>query len=429
MATIKFLIQSQSENAPIYLRLSLSRLESVKRKTGLQIYSKDWSKSSGMPKQNNDINKELHSKLRNLENKILDKFNEDYSQGKPIDGDWLSHQIDLHFKRVSESNYSEFVLDVIKHIVDTAHIRENAKGGIGLSSSRKNSYGRLSDLFKDFQGKNKYKIKDLNKQKFEEFKSWLFNEKKYAATYALKKLSDLKTVCKEARALGIETSYDLADIKTKQVSAYEDDMDVIYLTLQDIEKIEKARLISTPHINARKWLIMSCFSGQRGNDLVSITHKNFKKHGNEYVINLIQKKGNKPVVIPVLPKVKAIYETELPYHMTIKELNKYFKEIGKIAEVNDLILGRLQDKVTHRGVKKIRPKYKYLSSHIGRRSFASNHYGIIPTPIIMQVTNHKKESTFLSYVNKSDSSHIDTFLDYYKTQVENTNTSEEQTII
>ena len=144
---------------------------------------------------------------------------------------------------------------------------------------------------------------------------------------------------------------------------------------------------------------------------------------------VIQKKGNKPVVIPVLPKVKAIYETELPYHMTIKELNKYFKEIGKIAEVNDLILGRLQDKVTHRGVKKIRPKYKYLSSHIGRRSFASNHYGIIPTPIIMQVTNHKKESTFLSYVNKSDSSHIDTFLDYYKTQVENTNTSEEQTII
>jgi integrase len=42
-----------------------------------------------------------------------------------------------------------------------------------------------------------------------------------------------------------------------------------------------------------------------------------------------------------------------------------------------------------------------VSSHIGRRSFASNHFGKIPTPIIMAATGHRSESSFLKYIGKS----------------------------
>ena len=112
--------------------------------------------------------------------------------------------------------------------------------------------------------------------------------------------------------------------------------------------------------------------------------------------------------------MKKIYESGLPYTISIQKLNKHFKEIGKLANINDLIMGRIQE--NKRGVKKLRPKYKYISTHIGRRSFASNHYGKIPTPIIMKVTGHSKESTFLTYINQSDDSHIDTFLKFYKTK-------------
>ena len=51
----------------------------------------------------------------------------------------------------------------------------------------------------------------------------------------------------------------------------------------------------------------------------------------------------------------------------------------------------------------------YISTHIGRRSFASNFYGNIPTPTIIKVTGHSKEETFLKYINKSDNSHLDSF--------------------
>ena len=104
----------------------------------------------------------------------------------------------------------------------------------------------------------------------------------------------------------------------------------------------------------------------------------------------------------------------------LQKLNKHFKEIGKIAKIDDMIMGRIieasenKGEKRKRGIKKLRPKYDYISTHIGRRTFASNHYGKIPTPTIMRVTGHSKESTFLTYINQTDNSHIDTFLDYYK---------------
>mgnify|MGYP000689607260 CR=1 FL=1 len=69
MATIKYQLQSKSNNAPIYLRLSINRTKYIKRKTGLFIDFKDWGK--GFPKQNNPYNKNLTIDLKGLENKIL----------------------------------------------------------------------------------------------------------------------------------------------------------------------------------------------------------------------------------------------------------------------------------------------------------------------------------------------------------------------
>jgi len=56
----------------------------------------------------------------------------------------------------------------------------------------------------------------------------------------------------------------------------------------------------------------------------------------------------------------------------------------------------------------------YIGTHTGRRSFATIHYAKLPTPLIMRVTGHKKESTFLGYIHKSPNDHIDAFFDLYK---------------
>ena len=47
-------------------------------------------------------------------------------------------------------------------------------------------------------------------------------------------------------------------------------------------------------------------------------------------------------------------------------------------------------------------KYDLITSHIGRRSFASNFYGKIPTTYLIYVTGHSTEAMFLNYIGKSN---------------------------
>lgn len=46
----------------------------------------------------------------------------------------------------------------------------------------------------------------------------------------------------------------------------------------------------------------------------------------------------------------------------------------------------------------VNPKYGLISSHDFRKSFATNYFGKTPIPILMQITDHSKETTFLSYI-------------------------------
>ncbi len=424
MATINFLYRSTLEKAPLTLRL-LFRDKGIdfvySTKTKYRIEKEYWIKKHSSKSKDAEIkNKQIQVKsdLQKIENCIMDAFNS--TETNSISKEWLTNQIKLYYNPLTEKKQSELVTDAIQKTIDEAPFRENGKGGVGLGQCRINSYKRLKALFIKFQGKQNYEVKQLDKNIFDKFKKWMLDKNGYSPTYSFKKLSDLKTVCKDARSNGIETSTELNDIKTKQVSAYDDDMDVIILTPNELEKIEKVKLTSEALINARKWLILGCYTGQRGTALTTrIKKENFEKYGSDLVIKIRQKKGNKSVIIPVLPKVKEIYDNGMPYTISLTKLNKHFKDIGELAKLNDPVMGRIieaETKGKKRGIKKLRPKFKYISTHIGRRTFASNHYGKIPTPIIMKVTGHSKESTFLTYIQQTDDSHIDTFLEYYKTK-------------
>ncbi|SIQ15277.1 site-specific integrase [Maribacter ulvicola] len=78
------------------------------------------------------------------------------------------------------------------------------------------------------------------------------------------------------------------------------------------------------------------------------------------IIKVIQKKDNKPIVIPVLPKVREIFGQGLLYSVSTLKLNKHFKTLGEKAGIDKSTMGRLKekvDKVGLRGVKRVRPKW------------------------------------------------------------------------
>ena len=72
-----------------------------------------------------------------------------------------------------------------------------------------------------------------------------------------------------------------------------------------------------------------------------------------------------------------------------------------MIEAKELIrLVKVYNPKTKRKEVGIYPKYELITSHICRRSFATNYYKHIPTPILMEITQHSKEETFYSYIGK-----------------------------
>ena len=60
--------------------------------------------------------------------------------------------------------------------------------------------------------------------------------------------------------------------------------------------------------------------------------------------------------------------------------------------------GFKQNPETRRKELGIFPKYELICAHDLRRSFATNYFGKVETPILMPITGHPKETTFLSYI-------------------------------
>jgi hypothetical protein len=59
------------------------------------------------------------------------------------------------------------------------------------------------------------------------------------------------------------------------------------------------------------------------------------------------------------------------------------------------------------------PKYELITSHVCRRSFASNFYGEIPTSLLISITAHSTERQFLEYIGKSANDYAIQLAEYW----------------
>ncbi len=156
--------------------------------------------------------------------------------------------------------------------------------------------------------------------------------------------------------------------------------------------------------NARDWLVISCETGQRVSDFMRFKSDMIRNEGKVPLIEFTQVKTGKIMAIPLSKRVRAVLEKrggEFPRRITDQRYNEYIKEVAKIAGITQEIPGSKIDKERKRKVSGVFPKYELVTSHIGRRSFATNNYGHIPTSLLINVTGHATESMFLEYIGKT----------------------------
>ncbi|MDU8886336.1 site-specific integrase [Yeosuana sp. MJ-SS3] len=407
MATIKYILQSKNNPAPIYLRMSLGRSKVLKRKSGYVIDPKSWSTSTGYPKPNNENNKSLKAKLISLEGSIIEAFNNDNAKGKLIDGNWLLMTINKLQNRINEGN-KEYLVEYCNYFIENLPYSVNNKGKRGASKATLTKYNTILNKLKGFEAfkKKKYLINQVDLNFRSEFIQYLSEKEKINDNTIGRYISFVKTIVYDARKNGYSLNPQILDFKGFTVKP-----PIVTLSFDEINII-KNHEFETEKLNAaRDWLVIGCYTGQRVSDLLRMKMNMIENIGGYEFIVLEQVKTGNLVQIPIHPEVKKILKSRNNHfpptfgntHQSKSAIfNKLIKELCRILEMNKIVEGNLNNPSTGRNEFGHYEKWKLVSSHICRRSFATNFYALekYPTPLLMNITGHTTESMFLDYIGK-----------------------------
>jgi integrase len=399
MASINLILQGTKNPAVIYIRLRDGRKLDIKAKTNYHINPENWDEKEQRPVKKllkNIDYANLDTDLSGLKVSLLTEYNK--SKGvKAIDSKWLNEFIN------PTEPASKYPLNLVDYI-DT--YIEFKKKDVKETTIKKCKGIKELLIRYEKHTKSVVLIKDIN----QDFKIGFENyceEMGYAKNTTAKNLIYIKAFCNHAKANGLETHFQLDSVKIKYNRAKH-----IYLNNEEIAKIESLedQSLTEGLVNAKYWLLISCYCAQRVSDFMRfdksmIRYEKNRKGELKPLLEFTQVKTGKIMTIPLHSKIIEILEKfdgNFPKKISDQRYNDHIKNVCKAAGINELTLGKLFNPETKLQEEKLYEKHLLVSSHIGRRSFATNNYGNIPTTFLMQMTGHATESMFLTYIGKSN---------------------------
>lgn len=411
MATVKFYIRKGKDKATIYTHFNISATEKIRTSTGLYIDPVQWNARKGQPKQNEAFAKKTAIVLQELERTILQHYNDTTTQGQRIDKYWLKQVTDTFFNR---NQKQEYFTDFIQEYINTAPTRKNLKGGYGLSANRINRLQAFKKTIEQYQTevlKKPLTIDQITTQTAIDFRDY-FLSLGYSLNFVGGNLANFKTICHFIKSKDIDIN--IKPEKIEPVRERKEVENIITLSFEELEAVKNLTGLFPYLHNARKWLLLGCEVGQRGGDLLELSEKNLTEIEGVQVLKLKQQKTGKEIYVPLTPKAHEVLNTGFPKKIGTTAFNKYIKELCRRAGINQPVKGRQPRTATTESKLIEGQKWEFVSSHICRRSFATNYYGKVPTSTLKVITGHATEEMFLRYIGKTAYNHAKEMIQAFK---------------
>ena len=313
-----------------------------------------------------------------------------------IDSKWLNEVINPSVDSVELPNVlSEYFSKFLEF--KTSSLKSSTIKKLGSIKKRidrfEESYGRVY-------------IHNIDNKFSKIFQLWC-DKAGYDHNTKLKTLKVIKTVCNHASDNGLKTSPQLKNI-TKGL--YYKRTEHIHLNFDELDNITNAKMPTERLDIAKDWLIISCYTAQRVSDFLRFKSDNVITLEEMKFLDISQEKTDEPVLIPLNDEVliilakrngefPPIFSNNVESNKAI--YNKLIKKVCELAEINNVVNAKLKNKETNRYELKEVPKFKAVSTHIGRRSYATNYYGKINSALIRIATGHKSDIQYLRYVGKT----------------------------
>lgn len=408
MATVNFLYRSTKEKANLHLRL-LYRFNETDfvfgANTKFEVLKDYWNKQHKKKSKDIDITNrqtEVNNELNKIENHVLNAFNS--VNPDEVNKEWLQTQIDYYYNPPQQAE--KLPTELNKYLV---HYIDVKRTEVTESTIKKcNVIKQLLARYQTHYKKNLL-LTDVDTNFKTHFENYCLSNG-YAPNTIARTIRFIKTICKHAKSNGLETSYQLDSIKVKYHK-----IESVYLTVNELEAIEKTSDLVEHLDNARDWLLISCYTGQRVSDFMRFTKEMIRFEKNKEgilkpLIEFTQKKTGKEMTVPLSQKVMDILSKrngEFPRAISDQKYNDYIKDVCREAEITQKVNGSIISETApksgiYRKETGVFEKCDLVTSHIGRRSFATNNYGTIPTSFLIYVTGHSTEAMFLNYIGKSN---------------------------
>jgi integrase len=240
---------------------------------------------------------------------------------------------------------------------------------------------------------------DINHQFMQRFQNYLIQKKGLVNSTAAKQIDHLKAVLKYASNTGKKI-----DLNYKTFTKVEiPDQDIVALTNEEFNKLFEMDLSNDTALDmARDWLCFACSTGLRRSDLESLKWQN--RSGDE--IRITEEKTDKKHTVHINRYSDAIWkkyvgqETPLPF-IARSTLNDCIKRLCERAGI-DTPTKKVKSFGSETQIVVV-PKYKLISIHCGRRTFASmiSNAGV-SLQELMAATGHSSYASVKRYIKVSE---------------------------
>ena len=407
MAKINFYLRDKEAGTPtpILLFVSYSGVRLTKYPTGETIPPDFWDVKEQRAKLTKKFPTfpEFNTRLKNITTMaedMLRKYMNDHNQQPPTVKAYRA-LLDEQFDRMPKAEEVK-PLDLFGFIESYLLEYETKifeKTGRPIEKVTLRVYKQAFRVLKEFKDKTHkhrpFTFEHINHEFYSQFQQYLVKEN-FSTNTIGKHIRTLKTFFIEAQERGL-----MPNFSPRKFRAISEPSDAIYLTEGEITTLYALDLSEQPRLEkVRDLFLVGCWTGLRFSDFTRIRRQDMD---GEFIEMRTQKTGE-IVVIPIHPQVEAIIQryagktpNSLPHPMSNQKMNAYLKELGELAGIDEVV----SETFTKGGIRRTvnAPKFQRITTHTGRRSFATNQYlAGFPTTSIMKITGHRTEKAFMKYI-------------------------------
>ena len=208
-------------------------------------------------------------------------------------------------------------------------------------------------------------------------------------------------VLNEATRLKIN---DVLDYQHSDVLVSPVKQEKIYLNKDELDQVQQVNLPFKERLDkVRDWLLLGVNTGLRISDLKRLNKDHIVDSSEGKILKVLLRKSKNMVSISVNSIVDSIvckYDG-FPPRISDQRFNEYVKELCRMAGINKRV-----SKI-EKGEQVFYEKWQLVSSHICRRSFATNAFkaGLHPK-YLMPITGHITVKQFMEYICIDDEENL-----------------------